>query len=307
MRIIAALMTAVFAYLAVGYLTGNGPNLAARTRSKPHVSERQLWLIQADSDLTPRQLWAGSALAGIFGFVLLRLIVGTWWVALIPSLAVAFLPYSYFSRQRLQRLADVQKAWPDGLREILAHVNSGATLAAAIESLTERGPEALRVAFSRFPAQARMFGVVPALEIVKEELGDPSSDKVIEVLILAHQFGGGSLQQVLRDLIETMSADQLTAEQIRTAGFEQRLEGIVVGLAPWFILLFLATVPETYREFYRSREGRFIVIIAGVWAAFGWLMMRLVAKPPQEIRVFGGGSTITSDLHKGTSQSGTSL
>jgi tight adherence protein B len=215
---------------------------------------------------------------------------------------VAFLPYSYFSRQRAQRLADVQRAWPDGLREILAHVNSGATLATAIESLAERGPEALCAAFRRFPAQARMFGVVPALEIVKEELADPSSDKVIEVLILAHQFGGDSLQQVLRDLIETMSADQLTAEQIRTAGFEQRLEGIVVGLAPWLILLFLATVPETYRAFYRSREGRFVVIVAGVWAAFGWLLMRLIARPAQETRVFGGGSTMTSDGSKGASR-----
>jgi tight adherence protein B len=294
-------MTAVFAYLAVGYMTGNAPDLATRTKSKPQVTERQLWLIQSGSDLSPRQFWAGSILAGVFGFIILRTIAGTWWVALIPSLALAFLPYSYFSRQRTQRLADVQRAWPDGLREILAHVNSGATLAKAIESLTERGPEALREAFRRFPGQARMFGVVPALEIVKEELADPSSDKVIEVLILAHQFGGDSLQQVLRDLVETMTADQLTAEQIRTAGFEQRLEGLVVGMAPWLILIFLATVPATYRAFYRSPEGRFVVIVAGIWAAFGWFLMRLIAKPPQEIRVFGGGSAIGSDRQSGAS------
>lgn len=292
MRLLAAGMTAVFVYLAVGYLTGNAPNLATRTKSKPQISTRQLWLIQAGSDLTPRQFWAGSILSGVAGLVVLGAITGTWWVALIPSVALAFLPYSHFSRQRVQRLADVQKAWPDGLREVLAHVNSGATLAAAIEALTVRGPEALQVAFGRFPAQAKMFGVVPALEIVKEELSDPSSDKVIEVLILAHQFGGNSLQVVLRDLIETMSADQLTAEQIRTAGFEQRLEGMVVALAPWLILLFLATVPETYRDFYRSSTGRFVVVVAGLWAAMGWLLMRAISRPSQEIRVFGGGSTV---------------
>jgi tight adherence protein B len=288
-------MTALFAYLVVGYLTGNAPNLTARTRSKPQVSGRQLWLIQAGSDLSPRQFWAGSVVSGLLGFGLLRAVAGTWWVALIPSVAIAFLPYAYFARQRTERLAAVQKAWPDGLREVLAHVNSGATLAAAIESLADKGPEALRDAFARFPSQAKMFGVIPALEIIKEELSDPSSDKVIEVLILAHQFGGSSLQVVLRDLIDTMSADQLTNEQIRTAGFEQRLEGLVVGLAPWLILLFLATVPETYREFYRSREGRFVVIISGIWAGFGWLLMRVIGRTPQEVRVFGGGSTVSGD------------
>lgn len=299
MRLLAGLMTAVFMYLAVGYAMGTAPDLAARRTRRPVVSARQLWLLQAGSDLTPRQFWAGSLFAGLVGFMLLRVLVGTWWVALIPSLAVALLPYSYFSRQRNQRLAAVQRAWPDGLRELLAHVNSGATLAAAIESLAERGPDALRIAFARFPSQASMFGVVPALEIVKEELADPSSDKVIEVLILAHQFGGDSLQQVLRDLIDTMSADQLTAEQIRTAGFEQRLEGLVVGMAPWLILLFLATVPVAYREFYRTSQGRFVVIVAGVWAAAGWVLMRMIARPAQEVRVFGGGSTLTADADKG--------
>lgn len=299
MRLLAALMTAVFVYMAVGYLTGNAPNLATRTRIKPQISNRQRWLIQAGSDLTPRQFWAGSILSGLVGLIILGAIAGTWWVAMIPAVAFAFMPYSHFSRQRVQRLADVQRAWPDGLREILAHVNSGATLAAAIEALSKRGPEALKQAFGRFPAQAKMFGVVPALEIVKEELSDPSSDKVIEVLIIAHQFGGNSLQVVLRDLIETMSADQLTAEQIRTAGFEQRLEGLVVALAPWLILLFLATVPATYREFYRSSTGRFVVIVAGIWAAFGWLLMRIIAKPAQEVRVFGGGSAIGANRSVG--------
>ncbi len=295
MRFLAVLMSAIFVYLLVGHLTGNAPNLTARTRAKPQVSGRQLWLIQSGSDLTPRQFWAGSVLTGIVGLVVLWAVAGTWWVASIPALAVAFLPYAYFARQRVQRLAAVQKSWPDGLREVLAHVNSGATLTAAVESLAERGPAALQVAFARFPSQAKMFGAIPALEIIKEELSDPASDKVIEVLILAHQFGGGSLQVVLRDLIETMTADELTAEQIRTAGFEQRLEGLVVALAPWLILLFLATVPATYRDFYRSSTGRFIVIVAGIWAVFGFVLMRLISKPPQEIRVFGSGSTIGSD------------
>ncbi len=295
MRLLAALATAFFVYLTVGYLTGNAPNLGTRVRKKQQVSKRQQWLIQSGSDLSPSQFWAGSVVSGLVAFGLLRAIAGTWWVALIPSLAVAFLPFVYFARQRTERLASVQKAWPDGLREVLAHVNSGATLAAAIESLANKGPRALQEAFARFPSQAKMLGVVSALEIVKEELSDPSSDKVLEVLILAHQFGGSSLKRVLRDLIDTMSADQLTNEQIRTAGFEQRLEGLVVGLAPWVILLFLATVPETYREFYRSSEGRFVVIFAAVWATFGWLLMRVIARTPQEIRVFGGGSAVPRD------------
>lgn len=300
MRLLAAAMTAITIYLITAYATGQAPKFGTKLKHRPQVSAGQLWLIQAGSDLTPRQFAAGSIVTGLAGFVILRAVVGTWWVPLIPAIVLGFLPYAYFSRQRAERLAAVQRSWPDGIREVLAHVNSGATLSSAIEALAERGPEPLRDAFDRFPARSRMLGVVPALEVTKEELADPASDKVIEVLILAHQFGGNSLQMVLRDLIETMSADQRTAEQIRTAGFEQRLEGIVVALAPWLILLFLATVPETYRDFYRSREGRFVVVVAAVWAALGWFLMRLISKPQEETRVFGGGSIISPDRDRRT-------
>lgn len=305
MRLLAALMTAAFVYFAVGLLIGTEllgteSRPGARRSGKPQVSQGQRWLIQAGSDLTPRQFVAGSLLGGLVALAGLRLLVGTWWVALIPAVGVSLLPFAHFSRQRAERLAAVRRAWPDGLREVLAQVNSGATLVGAIEALSARGPEALRRAFHRFPAQARMFGVLPALEIIKEELADPASDKVIEVLALAHQFGGSSLQVVLRDLIDTMSADLLTAEQIRTAGLEQRLEGLVVAVAPWLILLFLATVPATYREFYRSPEGRFVVIVAAIWGAVGLVLMKLIGKTSQETRVFGGGATIGSVHSKGS-------
>ncbi len=295
MNLLAAFSLAVFVYLLVGFLTGNAPNVGINRKQPSQISPRQLWLIQAGSDLSPRQFWAGSAASGLCGLVVLWAVAGTWWVALIPAIALSLIPYAYFSRHRAERLASVQKAWPDGLREILAHVNSGATLTAAVESLSTRGPDALRDAFGRFAAQARMFGVVPALEIVKEELSDPASDKVIEVLILAHQYGGDSLQAVLRDLIETMTADELTAEQIRTAGFEQKLEGLVVALAPWAILLFLATVPPAYRAFYRTGAGRLVVVIAGLWAAFGWFLMRAIARQRPEVRVFGAAAPLSRE------------
>ena len=55
MRVLAALMTALFVYLAVGHLTGNAPNLRVKARTQQQVPKRQLWLIQAGSDLSPRQ------------------------------------------------------------------------------------------------------------------------------------------------------------------------------------------------------------------------------------------------------------
>jgi tight adherence protein B len=292
MRVLAALFAGLFFYLLVAYLTGNGPKFEVRRSSPTQVSPRQLWLIQAGSDLTPRQFRAGSIAAAAITFVLFLFLTGAWWIALVPAVVVGLWPRAYSSRRRNQRLAELRRAWPDGIRDILAYVKSGASLPGALEALARKGPEPLRLAFERFPLQARMFGMIPALEMVKEELADPTSDKVIEVLILAHQHGGDLVEDVLRDLIDTTVADLATQEGIRTANFEQRLESWVVVAAPWMLLLFLATIPDSYVAFYRSPPGRFTVLVGAVWAGIGWLLMRRIARQHEEPRVLGGGSTV---------------
>lgn len=300
MRALAALAGGTFVYLVMAMFLRVAPNLEMPKKAKPQVSPRQLWLIQAGSELTPRQFAGGSLAAGVGAFLFFWLITQSPVIAFVPAVAVGFLPRAYFSRERQRRLVQVQQAWPDGIRDILAHVSSGATLARAVESLATEGPEALQTAFSRFPLQARMFGVVAALEIVKEELADPTSDKVIEVLILAHDYGGDLVQEVLRDLVDAITEDLRTLDDIRTAGFEQRIESFLVVIVPWAVLLLLATVPEDYRAFYRSSTGQVVVIIGAVWSAFGLLVMKLLSRDRGERRVLGGGATVGSPTGGGS-------
>jgi tight adherence protein B len=290
MRLLAALLGGSFVYLLVAMLLRVAPNLELPARARPQISKRQLWLIQAGSELSPGQFAGGSVAAGVGAFILFWLIAQSPVIALVPAIAVGLLPRAYYARERVKRLTRVQEAWPDGIRDILAHVSSGATLARAVESLATAGPEPLRLAFGRFPLQARMFGVVPALEIVKEELADPTSDKVIEVLILSHDYGGDLIQDVLRDLVDAITEDLRTLEDIRTAGFEQRIESFLVVIVPWAVLLLLATVPADYREFYRSGSGQVVVMIGAIWSAFGLLVLRSIARDRGEHRVLGGGA-----------------
>lgn len=293
MRMLAALLGAGTVYLTVALLLGVAPDVAVLTTARPQISKRQLWLIQAGSELTPRQFRLGSVAGGLVALGVLLLVTQSVVIAAGPAVAAGFLPTAWYARQRQRRIAEVQAAWPDGIRDLLAHVTSGSTLGRAIEALATDGPVPLRQAFARFPLQARMFGVLAALEIVKEELADPTSDKVIEVLILANEFGGELVQEVLRDLVDTITGDLRTLADIRTAGFEQRMEGLLVVVVPWVVLVFLATVPPDYRAFYRSGTGQLVVLIGALWTAFGVVVLRLVSKARGEPRVLGGGAAVS--------------
>jgi tight adherence protein B len=289
---LAAFFAAVFAYLAIGYLSGNAPEIRFRSAARPDVPARQLWLIQAGSDLTPAQFWAGSAAIGSVVFAFSLVISGAWWLAVVPTIGAFILPKAYYGRRRLARLDEVRQAWPDAIRDLLASVGAGSTLVNALIIMSKTGPLPIRAAFDRFPVQVRMQGVIPALELLKEEMGDATTDKVVEVLVLAHAHGGDLTEVVLRDLIAEIGEDLRVESEIRTQGLEQRIESRVVVIVPWALLLFLAFLPGAYRDFYRSSSGLFIVIIAALWSLLGMVVLRQFSKRDPERRVLGGSAVV---------------
>ena len=279
-------------YLVIGFATGYAPDIRLHTAARPQVSDRQLWLIQAGSDLTPRQFFGGSAAVAFIVFLVSLAISGAWWLAAVPAIGAYAFPRSYYGRRRVERLSEVREAWPDGLRDMLASIAAGSTLVNALMSLADTGPQSLRRAFERFGLLTRMMGAVPAMELIKEELGDPTSDKVIEVLILAYNHGGDLTMAVLRDLVEEINEDLRLETEIRTDGVEQRLESRVVLVIPWALLIYLSWASEPYSEYYRSSRGLIVVVLAGVWSLVGVVLLRHLTRRHTERRVLGGSAAV---------------
>ncbi len=237
--LVAALCVGACFALAAGFVAGVAPRFERRRRTRPQVATRQVWLNQAGVALTPAQFALGSALAGVIAFAAVALLTGAPLVAVVPAAAVAALPRAYFAKRRTARLREVQYAWPDGLRDLLASVAAGRSLTAALTTLAHSGPAPLRTAFARFPLLARMLGTVPALEVVKEELADPTSDRVLEVLVLAQERGGRIVSDILEDLVAATTRDLKVLDEIETEGLEMRINACAVLVLPWFVLVAL--------------------------------------------------------------------
>ena len=208
-----------------------------------------------------------------------------------PAILLSFLPRIYFGRVREKRLSEVQRAWPDGIRDLVASISSGMSLQRAVEQLAISGPEPLQFAFERFAFLARTLGAIPALEVVKEELADPTSDRVIEVLILAQERGGAIVPDILRDLAAATTQDMWTLEEIQTQQLEQKINARAVFVLPWFVLIAITLRDGPFRDFYRSGAGIVIVALGAILSGFGiWLVTRL-SDEPTEARVFGGAAS----------------
>jgi tight adherence protein B len=208
-------------------------------------------------------------------------------VAVIPGAALALLPRAYFGRRRRARLREVQRSWPDGLRDLVASIAAGRSLTQAAGALAAQGPEPLREAFARFPALARVIGTAPALEVVKHELADPTSDRVLEVLVLAHERGGAIVRDVLEELVASTTRDLKLHDEIETAGLEMRINSRAVVVLPWFVLIALTARAGPFRDFYRSAAGALTLAVAAVMTGVGVLVLGRLGREPVESRVFG--------------------
>lgn len=240
-------------------------------------------------DVSPIQFWVTVLAAGAATYLLVIAITGLVVVSLVPALVVATLPRAYFAKKRSQRVVALLEAWPDGLRDLLSSVRSGASLSSAVENLASFGPEPLRETFQGFDVYSRSLGVVPALEMVKDDIADPTSDRIIEVLILAHQRGGGVVPEILADLAEAATRDLWTIEQVRTEVLEQKINSRVVFVMPWLVLVAMTARSGAFREFYSTRAGLLVVALGGVLSIVGMVIATRLGAQPTEPRVFAGG------------------
>ena len=237
--------------------------------------------------MTPGQFRFGSFALATATFLVVATVTTAPVVAIAPAAAIGYLPRAVLSRRRAVRLREVHEAWPDGLRDLVAAISAGASLAQAVAAVAVSGPLPLRRAFARFPVLAPVVGVVPALELVKAELADPTSDRVLEVLILAHERGGQIVADILRDLARATREDVRTADEIETDALEQKMNARAVFVLPWVVLLLLTLRPGPIRDFYRSVGGAIVVAIGAAMSVLGmWAVARLGRQPLEE-RVFG--------------------
>lgn len=285
MRLLIAATTALAVAGLVALLMGLVPVAGPRRRPSQHGQ----WLVQAGVATSARQFWLVSAGAGLISFVTLSAVTGNWAVAAVPALLVAMLPRVYFGAQRRRRLGEVRQAWPDGLRDLVASISAGRSLARAIEDLAVSGPVPLRTAFGAFPFLSRSLGVVPALEAVRDEMADPTTDRVIEVMIVAHQRGGSIVPDILRDLAEATSRDTWVGEEIETAALEHKINARAVFVLPWLVLVAMTARPGPFRDFYATRMGVAVIVVGGLLSVTGSVLVSRLGRTPDEPRVLGPG------------------
>ncbi|MEO2107226.1 MAG: hypothetical protein ABGZ36_16470, partial [Actinomycetota bacterium] len=280
---LAALSTGVFVALLVGLLSGGLPTLQ-RTTGPRGPSRLAVQLQQAGVGWTPLQVRVATAVGAVLTMVVVAAVTGIPAMAVVPGVLVLAAPQALLRRRALARVRAVREAWPDALAMIGGSVRSGRPLSHAVVDVSLDGPVALRGPMAGLAARIQTVGMVPALQAVADAVGDPVTDRVVEVLCLAHAEGGRIVTDVVADLAMSIGAEVQAGEEIDTLSLEGKLNARLVFALPWVVLVVMTARPGPFAEFYAGPGGAIVIGIGAVVSLLGVALVSRLSRVPDEPR-----------------------
>ena len=230
-------------------------------------------------------VWAVCALAFLVAFVAVQVVSRTATVSLAFGLLAGYLPMAMLSGRARRRHRDLAEAWPEAVDNLASAVRAGMSLPEALTALGHRGPEPLREQFRAFGVDYQVTGrFAESLDRLKQRLGDPVGDRVVEGLRIAREVGGGELGGLLRNLSGFLREDARTRSEL-----ESRQAWTVNGArlavaAPWLVLLLLCFQREVISR-YASPAGVVVLVTGAAACLVAYRLMVRIGRLPEERRV----------------------
>ena len=122
------------------------------------------------------------------------------------------------------------------------------------------------------------------MDTLKDELADPTADRVVEALRLARDVGGTELGRTLRTLANFLRDSYRVRKEL-----EARQTWVVVAArmafaTPWVVLLMLSSKREAVAA-YRQPSGALVLAVGAAMAVLGYRLMLRIGHIPREERV----------------------
>lgn len=187
------------------------------------------------------------------------------------------LPRTIVRRLRAKRLLAFNTQLVDALVAMSNALRAGFSIQQAFESIVKEGKKPIAQEFSVFLQQMRI-GVrfEDALRNLDERVGSEDLTLMIRAVEIARQTGG-NLTETFDRIAETIRERTRIEGRIRALTAMGRLQGIVVGLIPIFLLLVLTLMdPKMMMNFYGSTTGVMLLGLMVLLEGIGFLVIKKI-------------------------------
>jgi len=236
------------------------------------VLERSDWTLSAGEFAVVSGVT--GALAAVIGLLSLNLILG-----LLMGAAGLVAPYLLVLRSVTKRRTAFEAQLPDVLDVLAASLESGASVAHALQLVVDEADEPTATEFGRVLTASRMgISLAEALEDAAQRIGSKDLDWTVQA-VSVQQRTGGKLAEILRIVARTMRERAEVNREVAALSAEGRLSGIILGGLPFALGGFmLVTNPHYLRPLVDDPIGITMLSIASGLMLIGFAWMRRLVR-----------------------------
>jgi tight adherence protein B len=190
---------------------------------------------------------------------------------------LAFLPGMLYRHLRKRRLAAFELSLPDSLSQLAGSMKAGATFIGSLETMVDetRGP--IHQEFNVFLQELRLgVSTENAMENLTARMPSENLRLMTAATLIAKDLGG-NLAEVYGRLADTLRQKMSMEAKIAALTSQGRMQGWVVGLLPFGIMLILQQMePESMQYLTNGLLGWIFLSFVIVMELFGLLMIRKI-------------------------------
>lgn len=227
-----------------------------------------------------------SMVIGLASGALVFVIVPVVTLAVVAAFAALWIPSAVIAARARSQRKVYRSVWPDVVDHIVSATRSGIALPDGVAALAHNGPAATREAFAFFETEYSATGHFGrSLDELKEQLSDPTADRILETLRMSRDVGGSELPSVLRSLAAHLRQESAIRGEVEARQSWVMNAARLGAIAPWGILLLLSTRPEAAAA-YNSSMGAAVIIGGLIATVLAYRLMIALARLPEERRWF---------------------
>ncbi|NQW06052.1 MAG: type II secretion system F family protein [SAR202 cluster bacterium] len=228
-------------------------------------------------------IFAGSFSAG---FTVAVLTTNSVIIGIPFGVITIVIPKVVLKRREERARLILQELWPEILDHIISGLQSGLSLADTLVALSIRGPMKSRSIFKVFSESLRNGSdFSSSIAELKNQFKDGTADQVCEVLDFARSAGSRDTSLTLRTLSNFIRNDLALRAEISAKHSWVRNSAALAAVAPWILLLLLASQPNTVSA-YASGSGFLVLIFGAILTIIAYIWMERVGKIREIPRIF---------------------
>jgi tight adherence protein B len=217
--------------------------------------------------------WISIALCAGVGYLLFNQLL------LLPVGAVVgfILPRWWIGRKRRKRVNAFNEGLLDMLTTVIGSLRAGFSFSQALKTVVDESEGPVREE-SEVVLKEMQYGtsMEDALTEWKERMPSEDLDLMIQAILIQRQIGG-NLAVILETIVQTIRDRSRIQRQVTTLTAQGRLSGMVIGLLPFVLSIFLYLIEPSYiGSLFKNPIGIGMVAAGLVSGSIGFMFIRKI-------------------------------